>query len=239
MTGVRRRVDSEQNQRLYRWLHIGRILMGLVVLLAFFYLVGAIELNRQAAAGMKALKPDQFARAYQYVTGSPPRATLRPEIVTAQLLYWPQVLLVAMGATLIGAAYLVWQSAQKRETKLGFGLTVLLALMMMVGGWLAIGELPHTIGMAGNDARDTYDATVRTAIYALGTVPAQLALGLFLAYLLFSEVGWGKSLYRTIYFALHRPQRRHVHHIPRHLRLNDHSLANRCWVCWGLSRSTG
>jgi multiple sugar transport system permease protein len=37
-------------------------------------------------------------------------------------------------------------------------------------------------------------------MYSVGTVPVQLALGLFLAYLLFSEIKWGKSLYRVIYF---------------------------------------
>ena len=43
-------------------------------------------------------------------------------------------------------------------------------------------------------------ALLRTALYSIGTVPVQLALGLLLAYLLFSEVNWGKSLYRVIYF---------------------------------------
>jgi len=70
----------------------------------------------------------------------------------------------------------------------------------MVGGWLLIGEIPRTIGLAGREGSDTLDALTRTAMYSIGTVPVQLGLGLFLAYLLFSEISWGKSIYRVIYF---------------------------------------
>src|SRR5690554_5992531 len=72
--------------------------------------------------------------------------------------------------------------------------------MLMVGGWLTISELPRTISLGGREASDTMAALTRTAMYSIGTVPVQLALGLLLAYLLFSEVSWGKSLYRVIYF---------------------------------------
>lgn len=197
---VRRTVDDETQPKLYRWLSVGRALMGILVFLGFFYILGAVQLNRQAAAAMNALSEEQFSRAYQVVYDTAPRATLRAEVLTAQLLYWPQVLLTALGALILGAAYLVWQSAQQRETKLGFGLTIMLAVMMMVGGWLTISELPDTMNMAGREAKDTFDALLRTALYSAGTVPVQLALGLFLAYLLFSEITWGKSLFRVIYF---------------------------------------
>jgi multiple sugar transport system permease protein len=93
--------------------------------------------------------------------------------------------------------------------------------------------------MAGSDARDTYDATVRTAIYALGTVPAQLALGLFLAYLLFSEVGWGKSLYRTIYFMPYiAPSVATSTIFLVIFSLNDHSLANQGLGLLGIEPQT-
>jgi hypothetical protein len=54
---------------------------------------------------------------------------IRAEVLKAALLYWPQVFSVGVGALLIGAAYVVWQSAQKRETPLGFSLTILLAVL--------------------------------------------------------------------------------------------------------------
>ncbi|NLX08052.1 MAG: sugar ABC transporter permease [Chloroflexi bacterium] len=200
MTYVRRRIDDEEQPRTYRWLHRGRVVMGIVIALLFFYLLGSLALYQQAASAMGALTEEQFRLAYEYVTGSAPRSTLRPSILQAELLYWPQVFLVALGASMIGAAYLVWQSAQRTETKLSFALTILLAILLMIGGWLLISELPQTMRLAGREARDTYDATMRTAMYSLGTVPVQLGLGLLLAYLLFSEVRWGKGLFRVIYF---------------------------------------
>jgi multiple sugar transport system permease protein len=200
MTWVRRRVDDDEHPRIHDWLHIGRVAMGVAVALVFFYLIGAIELYDQAASGMAALTEDQFKRAYEFATGNPPRSNLRTDILRAELLYWPQVLMVAVGSFLIGVAYLVWQGAQKRETPLGFGLTITLAAALMVGGWLMISEIPRTIGLAGREGGDTLDALTRTAMYSVGTVPVQLGLGLFLAYLLFSEISWGKSIYRVIYF---------------------------------------
>lgn len=200
MTSVRRRIDDEAHPRLDRWLHRGRVIVGVVAFMLFYYLVGAMELNRQAAAAMGALSQDQFKQAYTFATGAAPRATLYAEDVQAELLYWPQVFSIAIGALLIGAAYLIWQGAQKRETPLGFMLTVMFALSLMIGGWLLIGELPRTLALGGRETEEAIDALKRTAMYSLGTVPVQLALGLFLAYLLFSEINWGKSLYRVIYF---------------------------------------
>ena len=200
MTYTRRRVDDEEQPRLYRWLHVGRVLLGVAIFALFFYLVSALQLSQQTAAGMGSLTQEQFVRAYEFATGSTPHPTVRPEVIKAQLLYWPQVFSIAIGALLIGAAYLVWQSAQRRETPLGFGLTILLAVLMMVGGWLLIGELPRTLSLGGREVQEAMDALNRTAMYAIGTVPVQLGLGLFLAYLLFSEISIGKSLYRVIYF---------------------------------------
>lgn len=200
MTVVRRKVDDDYQPRLHRWLHIGRVLIGLAVIVAFFYMIAAVQLSRQAAAGMGALTEEQFDWAYEFAFNERPHPTLRAEVLQAQLLYWPQVFLVAVGAFLIGAAYLVWQSAQRRETKTGFSMTILLAILMMVGGWLLLSELPRSLALAGREAEEAVDALTRTALYSVGTVPVQLTLGLFLAYLLFSEIKWGKSLYRVVYF---------------------------------------
>ena len=200
MGWVRGRIDDEEAPRAHRWLHYGRVVLVFVALIAFFYLLGALQLNRQAAAGMGALTEEQFDSAYEYVIGEKPPAVLRAEELKAQLLYWPQVLSVGMGAFLIGMAYLVWQGAQKRETPLGVGLAVLMALLMMIGGWLMIGELPQTLDMGGREAEEAMDSLMRTVMYSIGTVPVQLTLGLLLAYLLFSEITWGKSLFRVVYF---------------------------------------
>ncbi len=200
MSWVRRHTDDEEHFHLYRWLHYGRVLLALAVLILLFYLVGSMKLSQQAADGMGALSPDQFKRAYEYATGEAPRPTLRPETLKSQLLYWPQVFSIMVGAFLIGVAYQVWQSAQRRETPLGFGGVIFLAVAMMVGGWLLISEIPQAMSLGGRETEEAFDALTRTAMYSVGTVPVQLALGLALAYMLFSEITWGKSLYRVIYF---------------------------------------
>ncbi|HML20822.1 MAG TPA: ABC transporter permease subunit [Aggregatilinea sp.] len=196
---TRHQLDEEEHKA-RRWLGITRVLMGAAIIGLFLYLFSAVQLNRQAASALNLLTDDQLKLAYQAATGESPRANLRTDTLAAQLMYWPQVFLIGTGMLLIGAAYLVWQNLQKQETKRGFGVMLLLAVMLMVGGWLTISELPRTVTMSGRDTQDTLDALVRTALYAIGTVPVQLALGLGLAHLLFSEISWGKSMFRVIYF---------------------------------------
>ena len=200
MSHVRGKLDDEENPRAYARLTYGRVVLGVVAFFMFLYLVGALKLSQQTAAGMGALSLEQFRRAYEFATGTEPHPTVRPEVLQAQLLYWPQVFSVLVGAFLIGMAYLVWRSAQKRETPLGFMLTILEASAMMIGGWLLISEIPRALALGGRETEEAMDALSRTAMYSLGTVPVQLALGIGLAYLLFSEITWGKSLYRVVYF---------------------------------------
>lgn len=227
MVHVRRKLP-EDARRARRWLEVGCVVLGAAVAGLFIFLLSAVQLARQAASALDVLTEDQFRLAYQYVTGAAPRANLRSDGLAAQLLYWPQVLLMGTGAVLIGAAYLVWQGAQKRETALGFGLTIFLAIALMVGGWLTISELSRAMGMAGRDMNDTFDALGRTAMYALGTVPVQLVLGLCLAYLLFSEITWGKSLFRVIYFMPYiAPSVATAAVFLVIFSLNDNSLANK------------
>lgn len=239
MNHARSQLDEEESPRVYRWLGRGRVLLGIAVAVLFFYLLGSVQLSRQAANAMRALSQEQFRLAYQYVYDAAPPAILRSEALAARLLYWPQVFLIAVGALLIGVAYHVWQSAQKRETKLGFGMMILLAVLLMVGGWLTISELPRTITLGGREAGDTMAALVRTAMYSLGTVPVQLALGLLLAYLLFSEVTWGKSLYRVIYFMPYiAPSVATATVFIVIFKLDDTSLANQVLGLFGLEPVT-
>ncbi len=200
MSQVRSKLDEEENPRVYARVTYGRVAMGLIVFFLFLYLLGALKLAQQTAAGMGALSLEQFRRAYEFATGTAPHPTVRPEILQAQLLYWPQVFSVMVGAFLIGMAYWVWRNAQKRETPLGFGMMIVFSVALMIGGWLLISEVPRALALGGRETKEALDALNRTAMYSLGTVPVQLALGMGLAYLLFSEVTWGKSLYRVVYF---------------------------------------
>ncbi len=200
MSWTRGHLDEDDHPRAYARLTYGRVALGVAAFFMFLYLVGALKLSQQTAAGMGALSLEQFRRAYEFATGVQPHPAVRPEVLQAQLLYWPQVFSVMVGAFLIGAAYLVWRSAQKRETPLGFGLTIVQAVGMMIGGWLLISEVPRALALGGRETQEALDALSRTAMYSIGTVPVQLALGMGLAYLLFSEISWGKSLYRVVYF---------------------------------------
>ncbi|OQY26947.1 MAG: hypothetical protein B6243_13540, partial [Anaerolineaceae bacterium 4572_5.2] len=66
----------------------------------------------------------------------------------------------------------------------------------MIGAWILISEIPHILEQ-GDDA--LWSGLRVTAWFSLGTVPAQLALGLGIAYLLYQEIK-GKSFFRMIYF---------------------------------------
>ena len=235
INATRRQLDDEE-RRVRRRLGLTRIVMGVAIAGFFLYLLSAVQLNRQAASALNLLTDDQFKLAYQAATGEIPRANLRSDVLAAQLMYWPQVFLIGTGMLLIGAAYLVWQNMQKRETKLGFGLMLMLAVMLMVGGWLTISELPRTITLSGRDTQDTLDSLVRTALYAIGTVPVQLALGLALAHLLFSEITWGKSLFRVIYFMPYiAPSVATAAVFLVIFSLNDHALANEILGVFGIN----
>ncbi len=121
----------------------------------------------------------------------------RPSQLATALLAWPQMVALLLGMSLIVLAYLAWQNAGRRETTRGLLTMFLVAIGLMIGGWLLIGELPNAV-VSGD--KEFYDSLLRTATYAFVTVPLQLGLGLLLAYLLFHEVTVGKSIYRLIFF---------------------------------------
>lgn len=185
---------------LYGWSGLLRIILCLLVLGLFIYLLMTIQLYREVAHGFDNLSNQQFSASYEYALGVPPRATLRADDLAAQILFVPQLILIGTGMFLIGVAYLVWKDAQKRETSLGLMSMLLLAMLLMVGGWLCISELPGTIMRAGAPAQEVRDALVRTVIYSMLSVPTQLVFGLLLAYLMFYEINLGKGVFRLVYF---------------------------------------
>ncbi|MBI5930570.1 MAG: sugar ABC transporter permease [Chloroflexi bacterium] len=194
------REKMTEDSPLYGWSGLLRVILALAVLGLFMYLLMTIQLYRETAHGLESLSDQQFSAAYEYATGAPPRATLRAQDLAAELLFAPQLILIGIGMFLIGIAYIVWAGAQKRATNLGLSGMFFLALLLMVGGWLCISELPGTVMRAGAPALEVRDALVRTVIYSMVSVPAQLVFGLLLAYLMFYEVRLGKGMFRLIYF---------------------------------------
>lgn len=109
---------------------------------------------------------------------------------------WPQFISISAGVVLLVLAWMLWQRAPKRDSKGGFFLHILAAAALLVGAWLLIGEIP-TIVASGDE--ELWEGLKVTVFFSLGTVPWQLAIGLFLAVLLFQKVP-GSNIFRILYF---------------------------------------
>jgi multiple sugar transport system permease protein len=159
----------------------------IVTVLFVIYIIANIELLRESIVRLDRADPARLAAL----------TSLSAADLVRRVLVWPQVFTVILGTTLLGLAFLVWMTATRRETTPGTLTSIATAILLMVGGWLFIGQLPEA---AARGDPQFYQALLRTATYALMTVPVQLSLGLLLAYLLFYEVRRGKSLYRVVFF---------------------------------------
>jgi multiple sugar transport system permease protein len=111
---------------------------------------------------------------------------------------WSQVTTISAGFVLLLAAWKLWDTAAHHgpTTTLGLALRLGVAIVLMTGAWVLIGELPRVI-QAGYE--EWWEGLQVTIYYSLFTVPFQLGIGLFLATLLFQEIK-GKGLFRLIYF---------------------------------------
>lgn len=109
---------------------------------------------------------------------------------------WPQFISISAGVVLLVLAWMLWQRAPKRDSKGGFLLHILAAAALLVGAWLLIGEIP-TIVASGD--KELWEGLKVTVFFSVGTVPFQLAIGLFLAVLLFQKVP-GSNIFRILYF---------------------------------------
>ncbi|NPA27394.1 MAG: sugar ABC transporter permease [Chloroflexi bacterium] len=107
-----------------------------------------------------------------------------------------QVASILAGGLLLWASWVVWNRAVRASKDRRFLGLAFAALLLMIGGWVLLAELPAVIA-AGD--RDVWRGLVTTVYYSAGTVPFQLALGLFFALLLFQNIR-GRELFRVIYF---------------------------------------
>lgn len=109
---------------------------------------------------------------------------------------WPQVITIGSGVLLLVVAWFVWRSAEGQTSNRAFWFRILGALVLLVGGWMLIGELPAVIA-AGDE--DMWSGLKVTIFYSLGTVPFELVISMFLAILLFQKLA-GSELFRMLYF---------------------------------------
>ena len=109
---------------------------------------------------------------------------------------WSQIIFISAGVALLIAAYIIWQRAVKQTGDRRFVASALAALLLVIGGYALAVELPRALAAADRDVLSGFNITV---MFALGTVPFQLSIGLGLAYLLFQDIKF-KSFFRVVYF---------------------------------------
>lgn len=181
-----RGLDASVKPRRVAWLRLLRFLLIVTAAGFLLYLIGAQDALNTSLNAISGLTNEQVRE----VT----RVRLTTILEGANM--WSQVFTMLMGIGFISMAAYLWFTSRRRDTTPGVVGQLLIAIFLMVGGWAFLGELPLA-GATGDP--EFYDSLLRTVAYAAVTVPAQLAIGLGLAYLLFYEVGRGKGLFRTVF----------------------------------------
>ncbi len=109
---------------------------------------------------------------------------------------WSQLVFISGGIALIGIAYRIFQRGIRALDNRRFALMLLGGLALAVGGYLLMAEAPAALAAADDDLLHGFWVTL---MYAAGTVPVQLAIGLLLAYLLFQPIRY-RGFFRMVYF---------------------------------------
>ena len=109
---------------------------------------------------------------------------------------WSNFLITVAGILLIVAAFWVWSNAFKTINKGKQIAKLLAAFILIIGGVVFVtgwGQMYE----GGN--KSFLNSLIVTLYYALGTVPAEVILGMILAFLLYQDIV-GKDMFRMMYF---------------------------------------
>ena len=109
---------------------------------------------------------------------------------------WSQLVFITCGVGLLALAWLIFQRGIRATDNRRFLILILAGISLAVGGYLLMAELPAALAAADEDLLQGFWITI---MYALGTVPVQLAIGLLLAYLLFQPIRF-RAFFRMVYF---------------------------------------
>ena len=109
---------------------------------------------------------------------------------------WSQLVFITCGASLLALAWLIFQRGIRAIENRRFLALILAGISLAVGGYLLMAELPPALTSADEDLLQGFWITI---MYALGTVPVQLSIGLLLAYLLFQPIRY-RAFFRMVYF---------------------------------------
>ena len=109
---------------------------------------------------------------------------------------WSQMVTISAGFVMLILSYVLWKSSSDRSSTLSTLLRMGGAMMLAIGAWVLIAELPRAIA-AGNE--DWWQALQVTVFFALFTIPLQFVISLTLATVLFQAIK-GKTAFRMIFF---------------------------------------
>ncbi|MDX1414710.1 MAG: sugar ABC transporter permease [Candidatus Promineifilaceae bacterium] len=109
---------------------------------------------------------------------------------------WSQMVTISAGFVLLILSYFVWRGASKSSSGLKTLLRMGAAMLLAIGAWVLIAELPRAIA-AGND--DWWQALQTTVFFAMFTIPLQFVISLTLATVLFQAIK-GKTFFRMVFF---------------------------------------
>lgn len=193
LTERRRLIERETQPGLFALAGTIRLVLGFIISLLLGFLVGAQEALIESVLSLTGITNADVRALSLQLTGT--RFSL--ETMLNGIRAWNEVFSMLVGIMSIGLAWYVWGLSRRRETTLGMVGAILMSIFLMGGGVLFLGILPGA-GSAGDP--EFFQSMLRTFSYAIMTVPIQLVLGLLLAYMLYYEVRWGKSLYRIVFF---------------------------------------
>ncbi len=109
---------------------------------------------------------------------------------------WKATGIFVLGLVLLVIAYLVWQNAFRSMSNRKLIVGTVTAFLLMVAGWMISSGWGQMLATGDEDFLQTLP---RTLYYAIGTVPAEIALALILAYLLYQKIQ-GQEFFRMLYF---------------------------------------
>ncbi|MDD2522852.1 MAG: ABC transporter permease subunit [Anaerolineaceae bacterium] len=109
---------------------------------------------------------------------------------------WTNLLITLAGIALIVGAFWIWNNAFKSLSKGQTIAKVVAAVIMILGGVIFITGWGY---MYDSGNQNFLNSLIVTLYYALGTVPAEVILGMILAFLLYQDI-IGKDIFRMIYF---------------------------------------
>lgn len=110
---------------------------------------------------------------------------------------WGGALIFAGGFVLLIIAYLLWTGAFKPAKSWMYTAVRIAAALILIAGFFAISDGWGKMEATGDV--EFLNSLLLTVFYSLGAVPAEIIIGMVLAYLLFQKIR-GKEFFRMLFF---------------------------------------